>query len=47
MHTFIKHVNGYTIRHWTLVDVFYIQEGEKWIVEDKDLDAVIDFAMKR
>lgn len=32
MHTFIKHVNGYTIRHWTLGDVFYIQEGEEWII---------------
>lgn len=29
MHTLIKQVNGYTIRHWTLGDVFYIQEGEE------------------
>ncbi|MCG7317657.1 hypothetical protein MHL86_10475 [Brevibacillus laterosporus] len=47
VHTFIQEVNGYKIKHWTLGDVYYIQGGSDWIIEDKDLSKVIEFVMKK
>jgi vacuolar-type H+-ATPase subunit C/Vma6 len=44
MHTWIKTVNGHKIYHWTLGDVYYIQDNEDWIFRHKELKEVEKFA---
>ncbi|GAA4879729.1 hypothetical protein GCM10023310_69880 [Paenibacillus vulneris] len=44
MHTFVKVVNGYNIKHWSLGNVYYIIEKGKWLFEHKDLEMVEDYA---
>jgi len=39
-HTFIKVVNGYEIRYWSMGDVYYIADGLDWHIQSKSLKSI-------
>ena len=39
-HTFVKVVNGYEIRYWSMGDVYYIADGLDWHMQSKSLKSI-------